>query len=455
MTTGEKIVDLRVPFSGSCGNGVSGFYYRKTWLGSDYPSRAVKKNIWVPPRTLSYLAPIEENPSSGTLSVTNRRYVKFLTEGHYRTVWVKSPKRATIEHHPYTTDWQEYNDLPLQWGFNFDGQANRPGTISTCFSLLSTPDPWTSNDDIALLGQLRTATAGSDFHAGNFLGEGSQCLRMIGDTATRVAKSLKYIRRGRVSQAVRVLFGSRRSQKEILEARAHFYRTHKVPYYAQAKDRRLKVGEVLSDLEISNLWLSVQYGWLPLLEDAHAAAGMLSHLLNDPLQFRVRVSRNAGGMKMQIPRVGLYRPVVHTVRSSTSILAILSEKDVAQLTGLTDPLSIAWEVCPYSFVVDWFIPVGNWLQARGTASALTGTFVTSHIFAEEQRKLVPEFRWTNGYYVNSPQFYYKHGVLTRTVSSTLSVPHPTVKPLGKALSWLHCSNAVALLSQVVAPGRRS
>jgi hypothetical protein len=32
--------------------------------------------------------------------------------------------------------------------------------------------------------------------------------------------------------------------------------------------------------------------------------------------------------------------------------------------GLTNPALVAWELVPYSFVVDWFLPVGDWLQAQ-------------------------------------------------------------------------------------------
>lgn len=31
--------------------------------------------------------------------------------------------------------------------------------------------------------------------------------------------------------------------------------------------------------------------------------------------------------------------------------------------GFTDPLGIAWECIPFSFVIDWFVPVGNWIQS--------------------------------------------------------------------------------------------
>lgn len=32
--------------------------------------------------------------------------------------------------------------------------------------------------------------------------------------------------------------------------------------------------------------------------------------------------------------------------------------------GLIDPSQIAWEVMPWSFVVDWFLPVGDWIMAQ-------------------------------------------------------------------------------------------
>lgn len=453
MTTGTQTVDQRTTVSTTCGSVLAGYFRTRTWSGSDYPPRAIAHNVWVKPRVISQLRIPEQLGKSGLSSTYSRSYDRFLVEGHYKTVWKKSPKRTTIEYHPYTSSWVEQYD-PLMQFDNYPGDLANTGTVAGCFGFTETPDPWTANDTIAILGKLRVATVGSDFHAGNFLGEGRQCLQMIGDTATRVAKSLRYIKRGNVSRAVRVLFGTGVSDKEILARKAEFYRKHRVLNSSQSRKTIQKVDGTLSDLEVGNLWLSIQYGWLPLLEDAHSAAGMLAHLLNDPLQFRVRVNRHAGGMRNQTPRVGLYRPVLHTVTSSTSILAILSEKDVAQLSGLTDPLSIAWEVVPYSFVVDWFMPIGNWLQARGMASALTGKFVVSHKFVEIQRTLEHGNKWAGGYNVKSPLFFRSRGTMSRSVSTTLEVPFPVVKPLGKSLSWLHCTNAVALLSQFGKSGWR-
>jgi hypothetical protein len=42
----------------------------------------------------------------------------------------------------------------------------------------------------------------------------------------------------------------------------------------------------------------------------------------------------------------------------------------ANRLGLTDPVSLLWEVIPYSFVIDWFVNVGDFLHATGTISGL-------------------------------------------------------------------------------------
>lgn len=43
--------------------------------------------------------------------------------------------------------------------------------------------------------------------------------------------------------------------------------------------------------------------------------------------------------------------------------------------GVTDPLLLAWELTPFSFVFDWFIDVGSWLEAMSSLNGwnvLTG-----------------------------------------------------------------------------------
>jgi hypothetical protein len=133
------------------------------------------------------------------------------------------------------------------------------------------------------------------------------------------------------------------------------------------------------------------------------------------------------------------------------LIARLSEVDTVKLVGLLDPASVAWELLPYSFVVDWFIPIGQYLAARALPNALTGVFVTTktrlvecHVtgLADSDNGIVK-----NVYMAPPGRTDATDLTVTRTVSTTLTVPLPTWKTLDKVASWQHAANAVALLSQ--------
>jgi len=38
-------------------------------------------------------------------------------------------------------------------------------------------------------------------------------------------------------------------------------------------------------------------------------------------------------------------------------------RSFAAQTGFTNPINLAWEILPFSFVVDWFLPIGPYLEA--------------------------------------------------------------------------------------------
>jgi hypothetical protein len=68
--------------------------------------------------------------------------------------------------------------------------------------------------------------------------------------------------------------------------------------------------------------------------------------------------------------------------------------------GLVNPLSIAWELLPWSFVVDWFIPVGNTLEAMTAGYGLNdnGGWITEHVNTKLLIKhIVDEDDGTDGY----------------------------------------------------------
>lgn len=407
MTTGSFTI-LPPNVSTGCGNGPVGLYYSKTWNGTDYPPRNRT------PRLVTFEVPEKSivRPDGKTIVYSKRKIIT-------KKVWDEPPKRARVEDHPYTCNWNRRWDPQMTWK-NGAGGVIKTGSIVSCFGGPIFPPSYTfdNNDMISLLGKLRTKVAGSEFNLGVSLGESKLALQMITDGATRLYKSFLNFKRGNVIGALDVL-------------------TAGTPRHGRAPQSLRQ--------RAANNWLELQYGILPLLSDVKAGAEFLAHNFNTPQQMVVRCQRSVSrdiSANYQDPLLFVgYRKAVQ--KKSRAIKAILREKDVAVLSGITDPLSVAWELMPYSFVADWFIPIGNYLQARGLPSALTGTFVISTI----EKTTVSQPFGQRGYVISDSGFTWELGNFNRSVSSSLQVPLPSVKPLSEALSWKRATNAVALLSQ--------
>lgn len=281
-------------------------------------------------------------------------------------------------------------------------------------------DDWTDADDLALIGKLHERIAGTDFNAGVAIAEAPRALMLIAETATKLYKAVKQCKRGNPEGAVRILTGTKPKSKLS-------------PKTSAAADN----------------WLALQYGWKPLVQDIYGAAVFLDNVYRRPPVYTFKVRRNATGRRkpldssLPFPQ-GIVR-LPCKLESSKQIVAQLTSVDFAKLSGLQDPASVAWELVPFSFVADWVIPVGDYLQALNLARSIKGTYVTT-----KTRRL-----WTYGAKADSN--YALHAIhdgskislkwtsVTRVVSSSLNIPSPKAKPFEKVASWGHAANAVALL----------
>jgi hypothetical protein len=286
-----------------------------------------------------------------------------------------------------------------------------------------------ANDQLKLLGKLREKMSGSDFNMSVFLGEGHQTLKMIGDTAIKIAKSLRHLRKGDLA-------GSARS---LLEG------TSRAPIkpYSQMKPFRPTAERM------SSHWLELQYGWLPLLKDVEAGAEALAYQLSAPAQqtFRMSVSRESNLLKTT---AGFKAPVIGTSRRvhRRSLKVIVSEKPSFMATlGLTNPELVAWELLPFSFVADWFIPIGSYLEARAITSCIVAKYVTS-----DKRTGT---RWTpiSSAFTHPVRATFRQVAFDRSISAAPKLPLPSFKPLSQVASWQHCANAIALVTQFATGGK--
>lgn len=123
---------------------------------------------------------------------------------------------------------------------------------------------------------------------------------------------------------------------------------------------------------IPSLWLEYSYGWAPLLSDVFT---MLDQTFEVPGAFIRKVYRKTvdySGMnnttfdKCSVSGTVSCRGVA-TAWVSVDVPAVQA---ISQY-GITNPIAVAWEAVPFSFVVDWFAPIGDFINSLGATAGLS------------------------------------------------------------------------------------
>lgn len=116
-------------------------------------------------------------------------------------------------------------------------------------------------------------------------------------------------------------------------------------------------------LALGGAWLVGHYGYGSLARDVFALKDRLERDIHEPLHIKSsctsRVTDSYGP-------VGTFNEMTQCAGLvKVGYMTKLDEPFIrnAEGWGLINPLTIAWELVPYSFCLDWIIPVGNTLSA--------------------------------------------------------------------------------------------
>lgn len=141
------------------------------------------------------------------------------------------------------------------------------------------------------------------------------------------------------------------------------------------RDVRRFAKRVSKKRKLENGWLEAQYGWLPTIQSLYDLVALewvreLEFYAHGYSKFETSRSETGGTTNHE----GIYAykkadmTTSHLVRHGCTIKIKSQIADLIDRLISYNPASIAWELMPYSFVVDWFVDIGGYLTARAGAA---------------------------------------------------------------------------------------
>lgn len=263
---------------------------------------------------------------------------------------------------------------------------------------------------------------------GQAFGERAQTVRLVGDTITSVIDIVQSIKHGRVPKFLR-------SEKQ----RQQFF---------------------------FNKFLEERYGWEPLLADVRGACEALHEREKTQAKGTVTVrsavkSRDFETKRFEhdISNVYVYFDRVREIEHKGWMRLDFTQSNgpptgtFASL-GITNPFSIAWELVPWSFVADWFIPVGDWLSALDATIGwdFKGGSFSSKTTVKVHPNNVTKSAHTGQYRPSGMQLVSGHGrqlqFTRKAYGAAPMASRPNFSKLNKA-SHDHVANGIALLMSAI------
>jgi hypothetical protein len=188
----------------------------------------------------------------------------------------------------------------------------------------------------------------NDFDLGVALGELPETLAFVADTVVSAARLFRAIKRRNAGEA-----------RNIVEQ--YFVGSNRT---TGSHPSRVAKGA-------ASAYLQYQYAWKPMMSDIYSACKLQAEGLEETEAFRVsHAEEDSSYSSSELDWYGinsLHNTTIGTKRRGVEVglsFAVASETlyDLNRL-GLLNPLAIAWELVPLSFVFDWFVPVGNFLKS--------------------------------------------------------------------------------------------
>lgn len=397
--------------------------------------------------------------TSGVATSSDTVSLSSVTANLWEKTWVRTPgfrqlksTGQSLPDNSYTyTEWRmtpTYGRClnPTQYGVN---GWTRTDAVYGPYVGIGVFQPQPIIPESAVYFRLIEKVKGQQWNASVFLAEGRKTSTMVAARATHLALMANALLRGNFPGFVK-----RFHQSVVPPTRSAERRFNR--HYG--RDARAAAG---------NAWLEYSYGWRPFMGDVRDAVNTLMDVADQPEK---RVCRVSASMRTKyttnLPEGRIFTDTglnlyvrgyyVRDVNESLRVVWRCSPNaaDLPARFGLLNPAEVVWELVPFSFVVDWFLPIGDYLSALdvpfrfnhlgGTVGRRVSAKMTTIMTrAENPNQAVSGFTGHSDYFQ-----------VTRTRLASVPVPKLSQLMVEANLGSSRVASSLALLNQQLSRLRR-
>lgn len=196
-----------------------------------------------------------------------------------------------------------------------------------------------------VLPKLHEKWKASQFDLGVSAGEGKEAWRMMADRLGSLARAANSMRKGDLQDALRHMLGQ-------------------VP--AGAKKR---AQQALNLRDVTGAWLETSLGWLPTVNDIYNAAEHVKFVPSSRNRIKAAIVTKTG------VRAANYAEPKFDVRGTTVfgtsvIIDVYRNPTELERLGLTNPPGVLYNLTSGSWLVDYFLPIGEAIERMSAVGQL-------------------------------------------------------------------------------------
>lgn len=273
--------------------------------------------------------------------------------------------------------------------------------------------------------------------------------KLLLGVANKIADACKVIRSPK--QFIRRLYrnNTKARKLKVMERRAQKAYVHFLKYKKWPRSRKPRVGD---------LFLQYEFAWKPLIMDIQdaldATAETEKHLAGGHVRVGYKFDAESTGFGGRSSGSELELKAVAKIVGHQKIYWRVDNIALAAMSQIQSLPETLWDAMPYSFVVDWFVNVGEYLELRNATLGLAfhdgyKSVMSEVRFTSEAR---PTFKMTTSpYYLISAQSNWPERYqfsFSRQILTSFPTPH-LMTDFSMPTSLVHIGEAAALVQQAL------